>query len=140
MTAVAKWIFAALLVLQVHFAASYIIPLDANAQGTFGGLLKWAWPWGIGDGGLLGQITVPGFPVTGFFLAVTTAGVFLLTALAVLGIWLPFGWWRVLAVGGATLSLGLMVLFFGPTKLLPIVLDLVVLWVALTNWSAVPVP
>jgi hypothetical protein len=40
----AKWLFAALLVLQAHFAASYLVPLDREAQATFGGLLRWAWP------------------------------------------------------------------------------------------------
>ena len=50
------------------------------------------------------------------------------------GIWIPFSWWRVLAAGGAILSLLLMAAFFGPTKLLPMALDLVVLWAALTNW------
>jgi hypothetical protein len=34
---VAKWLFAALLVLQAHVAASYIVPLDQNSQGAFGG-------------------------------------------------------------------------------------------------------
>jgi hypothetical protein len=65
----AKWLFAALLVIQGHFAASYIGSLDREAQGTFGGLLRWAWPWAIGDGGFLGRITTSDFPVAGFFLA-----------------------------------------------------------------------
>lgn len=131
---VLKWLFAALLVLQAHFAASYLVPLDREAQGTFGGLLKW--PWSDGDSGPLGQVTATsGFPVSGFFLAVTAAGLFFLAALAVVGIWVPFGWWRVLDAGGAILSLLLMAAFFGPTKLLPMALDLVVLWVAVTNWS-----
>ena len=51
-----RWLFAALLVLQAHFVASYLVPLDREAQGTFGGLLRWAWPWSVGDGGLLGRI------------------------------------------------------------------------------------
>jgi hypothetical protein len=138
MTTVSKWLFAALLVLEAHFAASYIVPLDREAQGTFGGLLRWVWPWSIGDGGLLGRITTSGFPVAGFFLAVTTAGVFILAALAVMGWWIPFGWWRVMAMGGAILSLLLMVSFFGATKLLPMALDLVVLWAAITNWLSAP--
>jgi hypothetical protein len=134
---VSKWLFAALLVLQAHFAASYLVPLDEEAQGTFGGLLRWAWPWSGGDSGLLGQVTVSsGFPLSGFFLAVTAAGLFILTALAVMGWWVPFGWWRVLAMGGAILSLSLMVGFFGATKVLPMALDLVVLWAAVTNWLA----
>jgi hypothetical protein len=136
---VSKWLFAALLVLQAHFAASYLVPLDREAQGTFGGLLRWAWPWSGGNSGLLGQVTVSsGFPLSGFFLAVTAAGLFILAALAVMGWWVPFGWWRVLAMGGAILSLLLMVGFFGATKLLPMALDLVVMWAAITNWMSAP--
>jgi hypothetical protein len=130
-----KWLFAALLVLQAHFAASYLVPLDREAQGEFGGLLRWAWPWSDGDSGPLGQVTVSsGFPLSGFFLAVTAAVLFFIAALAVVGIWVPFSWWRGLTIGGAILSLLLMAAFFGPTKLLPMALDLVVLWAAITNW------
>jgi hypothetical protein len=42
------------------------------------------------------------------------------------------------AVAGAILSLVLMVGFFGATKVLPIALDLFVLWVAVTDWLPVP--
>jgi hypothetical protein len=130
-----KWLFAALLVLQAHFAASYLIPLDREAQEEFGGLLRWFWPWAIGDGGLLGRIPASGeYPVSGIVLAGSAAVVFFLAALAVAGIWVPFGWWRMLVMGGAILSLLLMAAFFGPTKLLPMALDLVVLWAAITNW------
>ena len=133
-----KWLFAALLVLAAHFAASYLVPLDKPSQATFGGLLRWAWPWADGDHGPLGTVTAgAGFPVAGFFLAVSAAGMLILAALAVIGLWVPFGWWRVLAAVGAVLSLGLMVLFFGPTKLLPMVVDLVDLAAVLTNWSPV---
>jgi hypothetical protein len=141
MTTRSKWLFAALLVLQAHFAASYLVPLDREAQGTFGGLLRWAWPWSGGDSGPLGQVTVSsGFPLSGFFLAVTAAGLFFLAVLAVVGIWVPFGWWRVLAMGGAILSLLLMTAFFGATKVLPMALDLLVLWAAITNWLPAPPP
>ena len=129
-----KWLFAALLVLQAHFAASYLVPLDREAQATFGGLLRWAWPWSIGDGGLLGRIPASGqYPIYGVWLGGGAALLFILAALAVMGWWVPFGWWRVLATAGAILSLVLMVGFFGATKVLPIALDLLVLWVALTD-------
>jgi len=59
---------------------------------------------------------------------------FVLAVLAVMGWWVPFCWWRVLAIGGAILSLIPMVGFFGATKLLPMALDIVVLWAAVTNW------
>ncbi|WP_232700699.1 hypothetical protein [Halobacterium wangiae] len=133
--AVTRWLFTALLVLQAHFAASYLVPLDEEAQGEFGGLLRWAWPWSGGDSGLLGQVTVSsGVPLSGIFLAIIAGTLFFLAALAVVDIWVPVGWWRVLAGGGAVLSLVLMIGFFGATKLLPMVLDLVVLWAAVTDW------
>ena len=130
-----KWLFAMLLVLEAHFAASYLVPLDVEAQRTFGGVLRWAWPWRDGDSGLLGQVTAySGVPLSGLFLARSVAVRFFLAALAVVGIWVPFNWWRVLAGGGAILSFLLMAGFFGATKLLPMALDLVVLWAAITNW------
>jgi hypothetical protein len=134
-----RWLFAALLVLQAHFAASYLVPLDREAQATFGGLLRWAWPWSIGDGGLLGRILASGqYPIVGVWLAGGAALLFILAALAVMGWWVPFGWCRGLATLGAILSLVLMVGFFGATKVLPIALDLFVLWVALTDRLPAP--
>lgn len=133
-----KWSFVALLALQAHFAASYLVPLDELAQRTFGGLLKWAWPWAIGDGGPLGRMTASGFPLPGFFLAATSATALILAALAVARVWVPFGWWRPLAVTGAVLSLVLMALFFGLTKLLPMATALAVLAAVFNYWSPVP--
>lgn len=87
-----KWAFAALLALQAHFSASYLVPLDEQAQRTLGGLLTWASPWAIGDRGPLGRMTSSGFPLPGFFLAVTSAGASILAALAIVRIWVAFGW------------------------------------------------
>jgi hypothetical protein len=123
-----RWMLVAILILQAHFAASYLVPLDEKSQGEFGGLLRWVWPWANGDHGPLGVVTTAnGFPVVGFWLAMAVAAAFALAALALLGIWVPHGWWPVLAGGGAVLSILLMALFFGPTKLAPIALDLIVL-------------
>jgi len=52
-----KWMLVLLLGLEAHFAASYLVPLDAPSQREFGGLLRWFWPWAYGDGGPLGQVT-----------------------------------------------------------------------------------
>jgi hypothetical protein len=129
-----KWLFAAVLVIGAHFSASYLVPLDAKAQQTFAGLLKWFWPWSEGDSGPLGVMTVAsGFPLSGFFIAVASAGFFFLAALAVIGRWIPFGAWRWLSISGAVLSALLMAVFFSPTKLIPIALDLFVLWAAWAN-------
>ena len=129
-----KWGFAALLALGMHFAASYLVPLDQPSQRTFGGLLRWVWPWSDGDGGPLGRVTVAaGFPLVGFAIAMGTVVLLLLAALAVTGFGVPFRWWRLLVGGGAGLSVVLMVLFFGPTKLLPLGFDLALLYVALAR-------
>ena len=129
-----NWLFSAFLVLQAHFAASYLVPLDSEAQREFGGLLRWVWPWSIGDSGLLGQIPVSlDLPLSGLFLAITAATFFFLAALAVVEIWVPFRWWRLLAGSGAILSLLLMAGFFGATKVLPMALNLAVLGVILTD-------
>jgi hypothetical protein len=132
-----KWVLVALLGLQAHFAASYLVPLDERSQGEFGGLLRWFWPWAYGDGGPLGQVTMgAGFPLPGFFLAMATAALFLLAALAAAGIWVPSGWWRPLAIAGAALLLCLMALFFGPTKLIPMAFALSTLYGALGKPTA----
>jgi hypothetical protein len=129
-----KWFLVVLLGLQAHFAVSYLVPLDEQSQTEFGGLLRWFWPWAYGDRGLLGEITpAAGFPLPGFFLAVTTGGVLMLGALAAAGIWVPSGWWRPLAVVGSALLLCLMALFFGPTKLIPMAFALGTLYVALAR-------
>ena len=129
-----KWLFAALLVFAAHCSASYLVPLDAQAQQTFAGLLKWFWPWADGDSGPLGVTTVSsGFPLSGFFLGVSSAALFLLAALAVLNLRVPFRWWRASSLAGAVLSLFLMVMFLGAKKLLPLAMDGLLLWAAWKN-------
>jgi hypothetical protein len=80
-------------------------------------------------------MTSTGFPLPGFFLAVTSGGALILAALAAARIWVPFSWWRPLAAAGAGLSLLLMALFFGATKLLPIATAIVIIAAALKYWS-----
>ena len=127
-----KWILVALLGVQAHFAASYLVPLDARSQREFGGLLRWAWPWSDGDGGPLGRVTTgEGGPLLSLFLALVAGAAFLLAALAAAGWWVPLAWMRPLAGVGAVLLLGLMALFFGPTKLMPVAIALGTLYVAL---------
>ena len=137
MRVMSRWVLVAVIGIQAHFAASYIAPLDEQSRRAFVGLLKWAWPWSVGDSGPLGRITPSGIPTSGFFLAVTAAGILVLAALAVAGLWVPAVWWRVLAATGAALSLVLMVSFFGITKLLPIAGAVVILAAALNYWTLV---
>jgi hypothetical protein len=125
------WIVVALLGLEAHFAASYLVPLDETSGKEFGGLLRWAWPWSYGDGGTVGRIAVgEDLPLSGLFLALTAAVLFVLAALSAGGFWVPSTWWRGLTAAAAVLLIGLLTLFFGPTKLIPLALALGTLYVA----------
>jgi len=128
-----RWVLAIVFLAGAHLSASYLTPLDEQAQRTFLGLLKWAWPWAYGDHGPLGELSPgpSGVPLGGFFIAATSGGLLFLAALSVLGWWVPFGWWRPLAITGAAFQLVLMVSFFGPTKLIPIALDVLILYATL---------
>ncbi|MFC4440051.1 MULTISPECIES: hypothetical protein [Natrialbaceae] len=66
------------------------------------------------------------------------ATLFFCAALAVVEIWVPFGWWRILAGGGVILSLVLMAGFFGATKVIPMAINVVVLWAPATDWLQPP--
>lgn len=129
-----KWVLVIVLGLQAHFAASFLVPLDRQAQREFGGLLRWFWPWSYGDGGPLGQLTPSGDPpLAGLFLALSAAALFILAALAAAGLWLPAGWIRALSAVGAVLLVCLLALFFGPTKLVPMAIALGSIYMALAR-------
>ena len=119
-----KWRWALVLVIQAHFAASYVAPTQPHL-----GLFNYVWPWAVGDRGIFGVHP----NLLGIALAGSAGLASLLAALAVAGIWVPQEWWRGLAMVGAALELVLMIGFFGPTKLLPIALDIAVLAAILTN-------
>jgi hypothetical protein len=113
-----KWLWIIALGLQAHFGASYVAPTQPHL-----GLFNIVWPWAAGDRGVFGvHPNLIGIALGG------SAGIAsLLAALAVAGIWVPHEWWRTLAIVGTLLEMILMIGFFGPTKLLPLVLDLAVL-------------
>jgi hypothetical protein len=131
-----KWPLVIGLGVLTHFGASYLVPLEQKDQGLFGGLLRWVWPWGVGDRGLLGTMNPSAMPISGFFIAMAAAALCAMAALALLGIWVPLGWWRPLAVGGAVLLLVVMAGFFGSTKILPILAALTTIWIATLGWRA----
>lgn len=116
-----------------------LILLDRGAQREFGGLLRWAWSWSIGDGGLLGRIPASGeYLISGVFLAGAAALMFILanagSAGVVGSVWLVEG----SGYGGAILSLLLMMGFFGAAKRLSVALDLVILWAAIIDRLPAP--
>lgn len=117
-----KWLLVVLLLLGAHFGASYLVPLQRGDQGLFGGLLRWVWPWSVGDRGFLGELDGIAMPMTGFVLAVGAAAALLLAVMSLLGWLIPPGWWRALVGIGGGLLLLASVGFLGVTKLLPVLL------------------
>ena len=101
--------------------------------------MRWAWPWSIGDGGLLGRIPASGeYLISGVFLAGAAALMFILANAGSDGVvgsvWLVEG----SGYGGAILSLLLMMGFFGAAKRLSVALDLVILWAAIIDRLPAP--
>ena len=130
-----KWLFAAMLLLQTHFAASFLVPLDSGAQREFGGLLRWAWPWSEGDSGPLGQIPGEGVGLLfALFLAMAGGAGLVAAILAVFGIWVPQSWWRVLTIAGALCTMLLFLLFPGFTKIIPLAFGAMLIWIAYSEW------
>lgn len=127
-----KWFLFASFLLQSHFAASYLVPLRNEDEGAMGGILRWAWPWANGDDGPLGAMVSDGeSPLAGIFLAIATASLFILAAMAVAGWWVPVSWWRALTTTGGVLLLVLAALFFGPTKVIPILFALGTIYISI---------
>ena len=93
-----KWIFAVLLVLQAHFAASYLVPLDSGAQREFGGLFSGMLGAGQTVEGIFGLLWL--IPLVGF-VAVSW------------GYLTHQGWWAQPALASAIISLAMIVLWWG---------------------------
>jgi hypothetical protein len=126
---VPQWLLVILLLVGVHCGASYLVPLQPPDQGLFGGLLRWVWPWGVGDKRFLGHIYGSTMPMIRFALTMGTTTAFALATLGVLGWGVPQGWWKSLTFAGSALTLLAAAVFLGATKLLPIALSLLLLLV-----------
>jgi hypothetical protein len=129
-----RWLFVVLLLLQTHFAVSILVPLDSGAQREFRGLLRWAWPWSDGDSGPLGQVTTAsGIPLAGLFLAFAAGFMLVMAIMAVYGLWVPESWWRVLTMAGAAGTILLFLLFPGLTRLIPMAMGGLLIWIAYSS-------
>lgn len=132
-----KWMLVIWLGLQAHFAASCLVPLRDADKGAMGGTMRWFWPWANGDHGPLGTMVADGAsPATGILMAITSASLFILAAMAVAGWWVPVSWWRPLAIAASGFSFVLMALFFGPTKVIPMACALGTISIALMRSDA----
>ncbi len=121
-----------LLLVAAHFS------LTVFAPGAAGGATFY-WPWAANSQPILAGIG--GLPQTGGGVVTPAlagiAGLCVLAATAsLLGIVVPVNWWVPLVVAGALASIVLFVVYLGPLSIIPIALDLILLWgVALQHWT-----
>jgi hypothetical protein len=121
-----------LLLLSAHFSLTAFAPAQAGKAWVL-------WPFAADSqsalriiGGLpaqSGSVWVP-------LLAGVAGLAFLAAAAGLFNIVVPANWWMPLIVGGATASVLLYALFFGPNAMLPLLLDAVLLWGVLAqHWT-----
>lgn len=126
-----KIILAALLILAAHFSATPFAPAP-------GGTAKFFWPFAADSRSWLSFIG--GLPASGGLVTALLAGIaalgFLASLLALFGWLVPALWFTPLITAAAIASILLYGLYFGAFSLLPLTLDLVLLWgVLVQGWS-----
>lgn len=120
----------ALLFLGAHFAGTAFVP---------GPKANIIWPFGVesrsvraGIGGLPTQGGSVVTPLLAGITAIAFAGAFL----AMLGLVVPAEWFVALVVSGSLASIALFVLFAGMWAILPVAVDLLLLWGVLAQgWT-----
>lgn len=121
-----------LVLLAAHFSLTAFVPGPA-------GQAQFYWPWAADSRPILAG--VGGLPQEGGSIVTPAlagiAGLCLLAAAAALvGIVVPAEWWTPLVVVGAVASIALFVLYLSPLSLIPIALDLLLLWgIVLQHWT-----
>ncbi len=122
-----------LLLLGAHFSLTVFAPAPA-------GKAKFYWPFAEDSKPIVGGIG--GLPKQGNSVVIPLlallAGLCLLAAtLALFSVAVPKDWWPALVVAGSSASIVLYVLYLGPNALLPMAIDVVLLWgVLVQHWSA----
>lgn len=125
-------IVIALLLLATHFSLIPFAPAETGKNTIIWPIAANSRPWLSGIGGLPQQ---PGSVVT--TLLAGGAGLCLIGAvLALFGVVIPAAWWPVLVTTGSAASMLVYVLYFGPLALIPIALDMALLWgVFIQKWT-----
>lgn len=125
-----RWLLFVLFLVSVHFSLTPFAP----------GSKSWIlWPFSQESKSWLGF--VGGMPVqSGSALTPIIAGLaglgFIAAIVGLFWTGIPANWWRVAVIVSAVLSILLYALFFGKWAILPIVLDIVVLWgIFFQDWS-----
>ncbi len=128
--AAGRWVFAAFLVAHGVIHLLYLAPAPEAA--VAGGP---EWPFDLGGSWLPGATGVEGGALRS--LGLTLIGLvvvgFGLSGLATLGIIVPASWWPGLVVASSALSLGVLALFFAPSLLAGVAIDVFLIWLALAS-------
>ncbi len=118
-----------LLLVGAHFALTATVP----AQTGKGWIL---WPFAADSQAVLG---LTGARITSItkLLSVIAGACFLVAILALFGLIIPAEWWGVLVGIASASSLALYLLYLGPWAIMPMAIDLFLLWgIFVVHWSA----
>lgn len=126
-----KAILIALLVLAAHFSATPFAPAPA-------GTAKFYWPFAADSKSWL--TAIGGLPASGGIVTSLLAGVaalgFIASLLALFGWLVPANWFATAILAASIASVVLYVLYFGAFSLLPLALDIILIWGVLARgWS-----
>jgi hypothetical protein len=129
-----RWLLVVLFVVAAHFS---LIPFAPASTGK-----AWIlWPFSADSKSWLGF--VGGLPAqSGSALVPIIAGLaglgFIAAVVGLFWTGFPAVWWRLVVIASAILSILLYALFFGRWSVLPLVLDLAILWgMMLQHWSVI---
>ena len=120
-----------LLLVGAHFS------LTALAPGPLG-KGKVYWPFGPESQPVARFLGSAARPVTQV-LAVVAGASFLLAAVGLFGVLVPAAWWPLLVVAGVVASVLLHLLYLSQYAVLPLLVDVVLLWSVLARGWTVPV-
>lgn len=124
-----KFLVTLLLLAGAHFALTATMP----AQMGKGWIL---WPFAADSQAVLG-LAGEGITNATKLLSVIAGACFLAAILALFGLIIPAEWWGVLVGIASVSSLALYLLYLGPWTILPIVVDIFLLWgIFVAHWSA----
>ncbi len=129
-----------LLIVAWHFPTTFFVPQETpNDHGWL------IWPFGKASTPVVDAfqgVIAPSSPtaIGSPTLAMAAAGIaslaFIIAIASLWGLVIPSEWWRPAAVIGAVSSIVLFVLYLSPLSIIPLVVDLAVLWgVLIASWT-----
>lgn len=124
-----KFFVTLLLLAGAHFALTANVPAPAGKEWIL-------WPFAIDSQAIL-HLTGGGIANFTKLLSAIAGVCFLAAIMALFGWVFPADWWGVLVAIASITSLALYLLFLGPWAIIPIIIDLFLLWgVFFTHWFA----